>query len=208
MDIALIAFDGFTDIDLFLPWDLLHRVPAPAWGVRILGTAAEHRSSTGLAVATHGPVDEARHADAVLLASGQGTRALVADPDYLARLALDPACQLVGSMCSGALVLAALGLLTGRTATTYPTAAEALRAYGVTVVEEPFVRHGRVATAAGCLAAQQLVGWVIEELAGPAARELALRSIQPVGVGLGLADADAVSQAYGSPAPARSASRS
>jgi len=90
-------------------------------------------------------------------------------------------------MCSGALILAALGLLEGKRATTYPTARRELEAMGVSVVEEPFVREGNVATAAGCLAAQHLVGWVIEELCGKAERDEVLRSIQPVGEGLSFA---------------------
>ena len=65
MRIALIVFDGFTDIDLYLPWDLLHRPQQATWEVRILGTAAEHVSSTGLPVRTHGMIDEASDADEV-----------------------------------------------------------------------------------------------------------------------------------------------
>jgi transcriptional regulator GlxA family with amidase domain len=61
-------------------------------------------------------------------------------------------------MCSGALIIAALGHLTGLSATTYPTAFEALKNYGVDVLEDKhLVTHGNVGTAAGCLAAVDLV---------------------------------------------------
>jgi transcriptional regulator GlxA family with amidase domain len=61
-------------------------------------------------------------------------------------------------MCSGALIIAALGHLTGLSATTYPTAFEALKNYGVDVLEDKhLVTHGSVGTAAGCLAAVDLV---------------------------------------------------
>jgi transcriptional regulator GlxA family with amidase domain len=103
---------------------------------------------------------------------------------------------MIGSMCSGALVLAALGLLDAARATTYPTARAELGAFGVTVVEEPFVANGNATTAAGCLRCQDLVGWVIERLLGPAGRDLVLRSIQPFGRGLELADADALGAVY------------
>jgi transcriptional regulator GlxA family with amidase domain len=196
MEIALIAFDGFTDIDIFLPWDLLNRVRAEDWRVRILGTDATHTSSTGLRIPMHGSIDEAAHANGVIVASGFATRALIQDQNYLAQLQLDPKFQLVGSMCSGALVLAKLGLLDGLTATTYPTAAKALEDLGVTVVEEPFVQHGNIATAAGCLAAQYLCGWMVKELAGPDERDRMLRSVQPVGQGMKHADADYLSGAY------------
>ena len=188
MDLALITFDQFTDVDLFLPWDLLHRPREESWTIRILGTADEHVSATGLPVRTHGTIDEAADADVVVFGSGRGVRHRLADPDWLGRLQLDPERQLIGAMCAGSLVLAALGLLDGLTATTYPTATAELEAYGVTVVERPFVRHGNVATAAGCLAAQALTGWIITTLLGETAAARALTAIQPLGEGLSFAD--------------------
>jgi transcriptional regulator GlxA family with amidase domain len=196
MEIALIAFDGFTDIDIFLPWDLLNRVQHEDWRVRILGTDDHHVSSTGLRIPTHGLIEEAAHANAVIVASGYATRALIQDPTFLQRLKLDPNFQMVASMCSGALVLAALGHLDGLTATTYPTAAKALEQLGVSVVEKPFVQHGNVATAAGCLAAQYLCGWIVTALVGPDESARMLRSIQPVGEGIRRSDADYLSGAY------------
>ncbi len=196
MEIALIAFDGFTDIDIFLPWDLLNRVRADDWRVRILGTEETHISNTGLRIPMHGSIDEVVRADGVIVASGFATRTLINDPSFLTRLPLDPTAQLVGSMCSGALILAKLGLLDGLSATTYPTAASALEELGVTFVEQPFVRHGNIATAAGCLAAQYLCGWMVNELAGSDERERMLRSVQPVGAGMIRADADYLSGAY------------
>jgi transcriptional regulator GlxA family with amidase domain len=196
MRIALITFDGFTDIDVVLPWDLLHRAREPSWEVRILGTSDHHVSATGLPIPTHGRLEDAADADVVLVSSGAGARLLATEPHEVHRLGLDESRQMIGSMCSGALVLAAAGLLQGRTATTYPTAVEDLRAFGVDVVEKPFVRHGNVATAAGCLAAQDLVGWVIETHLGAERRNEVLRSIQPVGAGLTHADAATVARTY------------
>jgi transcriptional regulator GlxA family with amidase domain len=202
MRTSIVAFDDFTDIDVFFLWDLLNRVKDRGWQVRIVGDKASHTSSTGLTIPMHGPVTEANESDIVLFASGMGTRRLINDTEYLALLRLNPERQLIGSMCSGALILAALGLLDGKEATTYPTAKTALEKYGVRVVERPFVRQGNIATAAGCLAAQYLVGWVIEEKLGKARREGVIRSVQPVGEGLSFDDADTVSQVYAQPTAA------
>jgi transcriptional regulator GlxA family with amidase domain len=196
MKIALIAFDQFTDVDVHLPWDLLNRVRRPDWTVRILADAPRITSRTGLGLEVHGSLEEVRDADAVLVTSGERTRALAKDAAFLQRLDVDPSRQLIGSMCSGALILAAKGLLAGLTATTYPTAWKELEAYGVKAVEQPFVQHGRIATAAGCLAAQDLAGWVIETLLDARARDLALRSVQPVGRGLAFQDAEAIRAVY------------
>lgn len=196
MKIAIVIFDKFTDLDLFLMWDLLNRVRVPDWEVKILGEARAHVSATGISIATHGQIEETSDADAVLFVSGQGTRAKMIDKDWLSRFRLNPEKQFVGSICSGALLLAALGLLEGKTATTYPTTKSALESFGVEIVEKPFVAHGRVATAGGCLAQQYLVGWVIENLADKDWRELVLKSIQPVGEGLFFSDAENLTRLY------------
>ncbi|HET6330977.1 MAG TPA: DJ-1/PfpI family protein [Holophagaceae bacterium] len=196
MKIVQVAFEGFTDVDVHLPWDLLNRVRREDWRVRIVADRPVVRSQTGLALTVHGGLEEIADADAVLFASGPATRALCKDAAFLASLHLDPSRQLIGSMCSGALILAAKGLLEGIPATTYPTARKDLEAFGVTVLERPFVRHGNIATAAGCLAAQYLAGWVIETLLDARTRELVLRSVQPVGEGFGFDDADAIRSLY------------
>jgi transcriptional regulator GlxA family with amidase domain len=194
--IAIVIFDKFTDIDLFLMWDLFNRVRVDGWQVKILGTAETHISATGIPIPTHGPVEEANEADAVLFVSGQGARERIVDEKWLSKFDLKPGRQFIGSICSGALILAKLGLLDGRKATTYPTTKGLLESFGVTVVEQPFVASGNVATAGGCLAQQYLVGWFIENLAGRDWRDLVLRSIQPVGEGLFFADAEELTKLY------------
>jgi transcriptional regulator GlxA family with amidase domain len=184
MKLSIIAFDQFTDIDVFLMWDLLKRVKISDWDIRILGENSHHTSTTGITIPMHDRLSWANEADVVLFSSGPGTRIKIKDEKFLSSFHLDPKRQMIGSMCSGALILAALGLLDGNQATTYPTAKALLETFGVEVVEKAFVVNGNVATAAGCLAAQYLTGWVIERLAGLETRQLVLSSIQPVGEGL------------------------
>jgi transcriptional regulator GlxA family with amidase domain len=166
MEACIITFDDFTDIDVFFLWDLLNRVNEPGWRVRILGESDSHLSSTGIRIPMHGHISESTSCDVVLFSSGMGTRRKRLDPEFLSHFRLNPERQLIGSMCSGALLLAALGLLEGKQATTYPTSRALLESTGVRVVERPFVR------------------------------EEVLRSIMPVGEGLSFADADMVARAY------------
>jgi transcriptional regulator GlxA family with amidase domain len=194
--VAIVVFDKFTDVDLWLMWDLLNRVRVPDWSVKILGEKDAHLSATGIEVKTHGRLEEANDADAVLFVSGQGTRDRIADENWLAKFNLNAEKQLIGSICSGSLILAKLGLLDGKTATTYPTSKAVLEAFGVETVEKPFVAHGNVATAGGCLAQQYLIGWTIENLADKSWSDLILKSIQPVGEGLFYADAENLSKLY------------
>jgi transcriptional regulator GlxA family with amidase domain len=196
MRISIVIFDEFTDVDLFLMWDLLNRVRVPDWDVRIIGEKSHHISVTGLTTATHGRIEEANESDVVLFVSGRGTRTLMHDKHWLSRFKLDPDRQMIASVCSGALLLAALGLLADKTATTYPTTKQALEGFGVTVEEKPFIVHGNIATSGGCLAAQYIVGWVIDRKADKEWKELVLKSIQPVGEGLSFSDAPELVKLY------------
>ena len=184
MNIAIVAFDEFTDLDVFMPWDLLNRVKSVAdrddWNVKIIGTKPTHVSAAGLEIPTHAGLYALPSADAVVIASGRGIRRLIADDEYLSKLVLDPNKQRIGSMCSGALLLGAQGLLTGKKATTYPTSVKQLAQYGVQVLNESFVQEGNIATAAGCLAAQQLSWWIIKELAGEQTANRVLETVKPL----------------------------
>lgn len=187
MKVCIVAFDKFTDIDVFLAWDLFNRARfrSDSWVVKIVGTNATHRSVCGIELPIQGDVSECNDADVVFFASGPGTRVLMKDKVFLDKFQLNPDRQIICSICSGALILAALGLLDGMTATTYPTAYKELRKFGIEVVEgSHLVTHGNIATAAGCLAAVDLVGWCIEKMLGEKAKDDVIASVLPVGQGL------------------------
>lgn len=183
---VLVIFDRFTDVDLFLPWDILNRVKYrdKEFEVKIVGTKASHVSICGLEIFTHDDISACKDADLVFFVSGIETRNLMKDQSFLKQFRLDPSRQLICSMCSGALLIAALGHLKGLTATTYPTVFETLRGFDVNVLEDKhLVIHGNIATAAGCLAAVDLVGWAIERLYNEKVKEEVIGSILPVGQG-------------------------
>ncbi|MDN3657123.1 DJ-1/PfpI family protein [Ferruginibacter paludis] len=183
---VIIAFDHFTDIDVFLPWDLLNRVRQiqKDFEVRIIGTAPEHRSACGISLAMQGQIEESKEADLVFFASGSGTRALYKNKTWLERFQLNPGRQIICSMCSGALLLAGLGLLDGFTATTYPSVFKELKEMGVDVIEDQhLVTHDNIATAAGCLAVVDLLGWAIAKLYDEKTAQAMIASVLPVGQG-------------------------
>lgn len=188
MKIAIVCFDNFTDIDVFLPWDLLNRVRLVGgitdWNVQLLGTEDTHISVSGLRIPMTGTISEISSSDAVIFASGKGIQDLYTNQQYLQEINLDPQRQLIGSMCSGALLLGAKGLLSGKKATTYPTAVEQLKQFNVDVIEQSFVNTGNISTAAGCFAAQDLSAWIIRTLINDEMVDKVLESVQPVGHGL------------------------
>ncbi|WP_175947503.1 DJ-1/PfpI family protein [Burkholderia pyrrocinia] len=180
-DIVLVAFDQFTDIDLFLMWDILGR-NSWDWRVRILGAQPVLYSAHGLAIAVHGPLSDANQADAVLFSSGkQGIPAALANPDFLPSFDLDPARQRIGSICAGAFIVERLELIPDRRATTHPDARSDLIDRGLQVPDQPLVCRGNVATAGGCLAALYLTGWLAESMFDADKRRETLRPLLPAG---------------------------
>jgi transcriptional regulator GlxA family with amidase domain len=179
--IAILTFEGFNELDSLVALGILNRVKRPRWRVTLSCPSPTVTSMNGVTVHAQSTWAEAREADAVIVGSGVRTREIVRDAALMASLRFDPARQLIGAQCSGALVLARLGLL-GRTPactdlTTKPWVQEA----GVEVLNQPFVAHGNVATAGGCLASQYLAAWVIARLVDVEAAADALRYVAPVG---------------------------
>ena len=145
MRIAIISFDGFNEIDTFLPLGLLNRLSALGWKAEIAAPGHQITSMNGVTVQAQQPLEFANEADAVIFGSGIYTRAIAENSALLDRLQLDPLRQLIGAQCSGTLLLARLGLLGDAPActdlTTKPWVVEA----GVRVVDAalPRPRSGR-----------------------------------------------------------------
>src|SRR5262245_62694959 len=109
--IAVLTFEGFNEIDSFVASAMLNRVKQPELRALIVCPAERVASMNGVVVHAQAPLSFAREADAVIVGSGINTRELVRTPAIMAELKLDSSRQLVGGQCSGALVLAKLGLL-------------------------------------------------------------------------------------------------
>jgi transcriptional regulator GlxA family with amidase domain len=181
MHIAILTFEGFNELDSLVAFGIVNRVRRPGWRVTIACPGETATSMNGLVVRRQSTLAEACAADAVIVGSGVKTREIVRDPSVLGALRLDPARQLIAAQCSGALILAKLGLLDGVPACTDLTTRPWVQEAGVTVLEQPFFARGNVATAGGCLASQYLAAWIIASLAGEEAARAALHYVAPVG---------------------------
>jgi transcriptional regulator GlxA family with amidase domain len=85
------------------------------------------------------------------------------------------------AQCSGTLLLAKLGLVGDLPACTDLTTKPWVIEAGVKVIDAPFVAHGNVATAGGCLASQYLATWMIARGASMRDAEEAMHYVAPVG---------------------------
>ncbi|MEM9041638.1 MAG: DJ-1/PfpI family protein [Actinomycetota bacterium] len=181
MQVAIVTLEGFNELDSFVAMTILGRVDQPDCSVAIASPAPTVASMNGVTVEVQMSFDDLPAADAVIIGSGTKSREHAADPVVLESLRLDPRRQLIGSQCSGALMLARLGLLEGlpvcTDSATRPWAVEA----GLDVVERPFSASGNIATAGGCMSSQYLATWMIARLCGVDSARHALRSVAPVG---------------------------
>jgi transcriptional regulator GlxA family with amidase domain len=181
MRIAVLTFEGFNELDSFIAAAMLNRVKQPALKALIVCPIAQVASMNGVVVHTQAPLAFAREADAVIVGSGVKTREIVRDQALMGELRLDPKRQIIGAQCSGALVLAKLGLLAGVPACTDTTTKPWVQEAGIEVLNQPFVAHGNVATAGGCLGSHYLAVWTIARLAGWRAAEAVVHYVAPVG---------------------------
>ncbi|MDQ4041080.1 MAG: DJ-1/PfpI family protein [Actinomycetota bacterium] len=150
MDVAIPIFDRFTALDAVGPYEVLCRIP----GATVHFLAAEPgpvRTETGaLAITADRALSDLPHPDVVVFPGGWGTRALMEDEPTLDWLrAAHETSRFTTSVCTGALVLAAAGILDGLEATTYWTERETLRQFGATPSTDRVVEQGKVITAAG-----------------------------------------------------------
>lgn len=180
MHIAILTFDGFNEIDSLVAFHVLNRVKATGWRVSIAGPSEQVESMNGLVIHSQCSLEEGCQADAVIVGSGKRTREFSGDPAVLSRLHLDPSRQLIGAQCSGALLLARLGLLANLPACTDNVTKPWLQEAGVQVINHPFYARGNIATAGGCLAAQYLSAWIIARSEGLQAAREALQYCAPV----------------------------
>jgi transcriptional regulator GlxA family with amidase domain len=181
VQIAVLTFDGFNELDSFVAAAILNRVKAKGWKAHITSPSAEVTSMNGITVRRQQPLEFAREADAVIIGSGIKTREIVADAALLSQIELDPARQLIGAQCSGTLILAKLGLIGELPACTDLTTKPWVIEAGVCVLDAPFVAHGNVATAGGCLSSQYLAGWMIARGGSIEDMQAAIHYVAPVG---------------------------
>jgi transcriptional regulator GlxA family with amidase domain len=181
MQIAVLTFDGFNEIDSFVAAHILNRLRPQGWRAFITSPDAVITSANEVVVHAERPLEFAAEADAVIIGSGLKTSEIAENRELLGRIRLDPTGQLIGSQCSGALLLAKLGLLEGRPACTDLRTKKWVVEAGVAVIDQPFYAEGNVATAGGCLASQYLATWFMLRGASVADAEAALLRVAPVG---------------------------
>jgi cyclohexyl-isocyanide hydratase len=149
LQIGSLIFDRLDQIDLTGPFEVFSRVPNSTY--RVYGkSTAPLRDLRGLRMMADASLDEAPQLDLVHIPGGFGQEALMDDEEILGwirRQAKGARC--VFSVCTGALILGAAGLLQGRRATTHWASIDLLPYFGATAVNARVVTDGNMIFAAG-----------------------------------------------------------
>jgi putative intracellular protease/amidase len=167
MDVAIPLYDGFTALDAVGPYEVLSRLPGAT--VRFVATEpGAVRTETGaLALVADGALDDLPAPAVVVVPGGLGTRALLdGGPlrDWVRRA--HETSQWTTSVCTGALLLGAAGVLDGLEATTHWLELETLAGFGARPVRRRVVEQGRVITAAGVSAGIDMALTLAARIAG------------------------------------------
>ena len=152
LQIGSLLFEGVDQIDLTGPFEVLSRLPNSSY--RIYGKTAEPvRDLRGLRLTPDAALAEAPPLDVLHVPGGFGQEALMEDTEVLGwiRQQATGACS-VFSVCTGALLCGAAGLLMGRRATTHWSAFHLLPFFGAIPVNERVVVDGNWVFAAGVTA--------------------------------------------------------
>ena len=181
MKIAIVTFEGFNEIDSFVALNILNRVQQKDWKAEIVAPSEYVTSMNGVVIKSQQPLAFANQADVVLFGSGKLTRTIAQDELIMSQLQLEPSRQMIGSQCSGALIMKRLGLVENMSVCTDSVTAPWLSEAGVGVANQAFLAKGNIATAGGCLSSQYLVAWIIYRKLGLQAMAKALKSVAPVG---------------------------
>ncbi|MFB3132131.1 MAG: DJ-1/PfpI family protein [Rhodothermales bacterium] len=174
MKTAFILFDRLTALDFVGVYDPLTRLRSmqvmPAFAWTLCAFTEEIADDKGLRFSPDAVAEPLDGYDLIVVPGGFGTRPLQHDDAFLDWLRTAEAVPLKVSVCTGALLLGAAGFLKGKRATTHPNGFDALAPYCAHVVDQRIVDEGDVVTARGVTSAIDLGLYLVERLAGEAAR--------------------------------------
>jgi transcriptional regulator GlxA family with amidase domain len=167
MQIAYLLYDRFTALDITGPHEVLNSVPGNE-SIFVAEEAGPVRNeSDTLSLVADASLEEVPNPDILVVPGGYGTRALLDHEPVLGWIRdVNETSTWTTSVCTGALLLAAAGLLDGAPATTHWLARDLLGELGAKPVPERVVEHGKIVTAAGVSAGIDMALWLVQRING------------------------------------------
>ena len=166
LSIGMLLFPNLTQLDLTCPYEVFSRMPDTRVTV-IAATPAPVRTEWGLTITPDAAFDHAPELDVLCVPGGWGVNAMLEDAPLLSFVRERGArARYVTSVCSGALLLGAAGLLRGYRATTHWMSVDLLARLGAIPLRQRVVVDRNRITAAGVTAGIDLGLVIASELFG------------------------------------------
>jgi cyclohexyl-isocyanide hydratase len=171
LSVGCLIFPQMDQIDFTGPFEVLSRMPDTT--VRIVGKElAPVRDVQGLRLMPDVSIAEAETFDVLLVPGGYGQQALMHDEEVLALIRKQVQLEkLLFSVCTGALLCGAAGVLAARQVTTHWSARHLMPCYGAALVDTRVVVDGNIVSAAGVTAGLDAALVLVSLLRGDAAAQ-------------------------------------
>jgi transcriptional regulator GlxA family with amidase domain len=173
--IGILLFDGVEELDAVGPYEVLafwtQSRPKDGYTVSTFSIdGANVKAAKGMVLGAQHSLADLPAMDILLHPGGRGTRRLMRDADHLDWVRhTHESVTLMTSVCTGSLVFAAAGLLSGRPATTYWSAMDTLLELDPSIQPRPddrYVDDGDIITSAGVSAGIDMALHLVRRLAG------------------------------------------
>jgi transcriptional regulator GlxA family with amidase domain len=167
MQIAYLLYDRFTALDITGPHEVLNSVPGNESIFVAENRGPIRNESDTLSLVADASLAEVPNPDVLVVPGGYGTRALLEHEPLLGWIReVHETTTWTTSVCTGALLLAAAGLLDGAPATTHWLARDLLAQLGARPIAERVVEHGKIVTAAGVSAGIDMALTLVRRING------------------------------------------
>lgn len=177
MNVQIVIFDGFDELDAIAPFEVLQTAAALGANIETKLVALEGLAVTashGLQVQADALLETSQAMDVLIVPGGgwsdrgaQGAWAEAQRGVVPAAIAeLHQRGVTIASVCTGAMLVAAAGLLKGRPATTHHDAIADLKAMGTEIIQARVVDDGDILTAGGVTSGLDLTLWLLEKYLG------------------------------------------
>jgi cyclohexyl-isocyanide hydratase len=171
LQIGLLTFPRVQQLDLTGPYEVFATLPDTNLHL-IWKTLTPITTATGLILTPTTTIADCPPLDIICIPGGIGINALLTDQTILDFIKTQAnTARYITSVCTGALVLGAAGLLTGKRATTHWSAMDFLPAFGAIPTHARVVRDGNLFTGGGVTAGIDFALTLVAELAGQPAAE-------------------------------------
>lgn len=174
LQVAILLYDGMTALDAIGPYEVL-QAPTLNTDVRFVASkkGVKQTDFGKLRLTADYSLEETPHPDILIVPGTAYPKAIMSDPQVIEWIAqVHKTTKWTASVCTGALGLAAAGILKGLKATTHWLAHDVLKQFGAIPTKERVVRDGKVFTAAGVSSGIDMALTLVAEQFGVEAAQL------------------------------------